>query len=126
MGLIREFSRDMNVVAEPRPSFGLPWSAMEAVLPDSGDGVIAVLTPRQLEIQSTDDPVAIEIWFRGMAFRFPAATRPLFQYLNDSSPVSIREFYQRFHDECGYEELRAFVADLVKHGIVVVHEPEMR
>ena len=51
---------------------------------------------------------------------FMRNSRPLFEFLNQRSTVSIGEFCSYFADTYEQDTLRMFLADTEKHGMIVI------
>jgi ribosomal protein L16 Arg81 hydroxylase len=121
--LLLKFSDALNAMAEPRPAYGLPWSATPDILPESDNCLVSVVAPRGMQVQQLPGTQTVQLEFYGKQFKFNDVTAPLFNYLSERAPISLLEFYRRFCDEFNQQQLRDFVSDLVKHGIVVLTEP---
>ncbi len=116
------FTQHWNDIAVARPCFSLPWSATPEVLPESGDSIIMLLAPRDLEMRMREDG-AIDIAFNGNVFTFAGAAKPLLSFFAEDLPASLSQFYQRFADQYEQETLRDFLVMMAKHGVVAIHDP---
>jgi hypothetical protein len=123
--VVERFVKVQRTMASPRPTLGLPWSATPQALPDAEDSVITFSTARGPEFENGAD--AINVVFNGKALTFSAAAKPLFDFLGASrhapGQVSVGDFCRHFSEEYERETLRQFLADLVKHGVIVLQEP---
>ena len=120
-GLLDRYLKFQRAMASPRPSLGLPWSATPQVLPDSDDAVITFATARELQFETAGN--AISTVFNGKTLTFAAAAQPLFDFLGSACQqrtVSTGDFYKHFSGEYERDTLRQFLADLVKHGIILI------
>jgi hypothetical protein len=121
-GVLDRFLKYQRAMTSPRPSLGLPWSATGQVLPDSENSVITFATSRGLELENGGD--ALHVVFNGKALSFATAAKPLFDFLDDAKgQASVGDFCSRFEAEYERDTLRQFLADLVKHGMIVLQAP---
>jgi ribosomal protein L16 Arg81 hydroxylase len=121
--LLDRFMKLQRAMASPRPSLGLPWSATPQALPGAEDSVITLATTRGLELQNAGD--VINIAFNGKVLTFASAAQPLFEFLRDRHRASVGDFCNHFATEYERDTLREFLADLVKHGLIVIQEPDV-
>jgi hypothetical protein len=120
--LLSKFINQLNAMAEPRPAFGLPWSATVDVLPEYEDWVVTVLAPRGLEVER-DEGTNVKVTFLGKELTFNEITAPLFECLREDVSMTLSDFYRKFEGEFQREQLVDFLSDLVKHGVIVLSEP---
>jgi ribosomal protein L16 Arg81 hydroxylase len=116
--LLPTFYRQLQQNTEPRAALGLPWTGTPDVIPPNGDTTIELANAYPLDIRHSLDSGTIEVTFRNNVFTFHDAVTPLFEFLEASHTVSTASFHDRFDDEFGHQELRTFIADLVKGGIL--------
>jgi hypothetical protein len=120
--LLQRFLRESTLRSEPRPALGLPWTATEAVLPEEDNYTLTFLPPRSLEVRHLKDTHKVEVDFRGQTFAFRDDAKLLLEFLVTMEPMPVAEFYRTFAESFDRDELRVFLADLVRHGIVWVRE----
>jgi len=120
---LKEFYHHINTTIEPRLELGLPWSATPQVLPPSGSYVIEMANSRPLEIEQRLESNTIEVGFRGTVLTFNDAVLPLLDFLETRRSIQIETFYENFDEKCGHEEVRVFLTDLIKNGILSLVEP---
>jgi ribosomal protein L16 Arg81 hydroxylase len=118
--LLDRFLKLQRAMASPRPALGLPWSATPQVLPESDASVITFATGRGIELENGNDTLSVA--FNGKALTFAAEAKPLFDFLAIQPHMSVGDFCNRFAAEYEHETLRQFLADLVKHGVIVVKD----
>ena len=112
--LVEEFLRDLDARSRPRPSFALPWGAMEAVLPPDGWRVRwSIARPARVE----DAGEEIAVVAKGRRWKFAAEARCAIEKLLSGQECSAADF-----DCAGIsaEDLRAFIQDLAANGLVAV------
>ena len=121
--LMTRFLDHLNATAETRPVFSLPWSATEKILPDSPKSLIRLLSQTGLH-PKPDGSGDVKLAFAGKELTFSDATAPLFEFLSVAAPISVADFCSRFENQFSTVDLRDFLADLARHGIIAVAEPE--
>jgi ribosomal protein L16 Arg81 hydroxylase len=121
-GLFERFMKLQRGMASPRPVLGLPWTATAQILPDSGATLLHRASLRPIEIENAGE--AINIDFNGKTLTFAAAARPLFEDIARRREFTIDEFCAHFSAQYEAETLRAFLADLVRHGLITVAPAE--
>jgi hypothetical protein len=117
-GLIDEFLSDMDAKSRPRPSFALPWSATQEVLPADGWRVRwsgdrgAAVTPGD-----ADDEIVVSA--NGRRWKFARASRPLLEILVSGRECDRTDLERASNGriECGV--IRAFVKELVINGLLI-------
>jgi hypothetical protein len=119
-GLLRQFYNAIELNTEPRPAFTLPWSATPGTLPNTDSGFILLTSSRPPQIRQGTESGMIEVGHRGRLLSFNAATEPLFEFLKANPRVQVRDFYNRFEERFGRDQLAIFVADLVKEGVAAI------
>ena len=107
--------------AATRPFFGLPWSATPRGVPDTNlsNYLIYMASPFGLGIRMTDEN-KVEVQFDREVFAFDASMLPIFEILENDTPFSIADFFQRFNGKLEHEELEGFLGKLINIGILIV------
>ena len=121
--LLQDFFRHRDGTAWPRYRFGLPWSAMSGILPDSECYLLNLALPRRLELTHRVQAAQVDLAFHGRVFTFHEATTSLFEYLVRSTPISISDFYTRFEAEFSHAQLTEFLTDLARYGLISLNSP---
>ncbi len=121
-GILQTFLRERAENADPRRWCGLPWSATPDAMPDSEDLSIVLAMPH-LKVRHPSGTNDIDFRFDGNTYTFPEETEPLLNSLLSDGRMSIRDFYAKWDDSFEREELRAFLSDLAKAGILTFREP---
>jgi len=116
--LLNDFYRHLNTMADLTPAVGLPWSATPDILPPSHSYVVCLASTRPLDIRHQPESGVVEVGVRGKILSFNEATLPLLKFLEETQGVAASVFYEKFGASYGHEELRVFLTDLVKHGIL--------
>ena len=122
--LLHEFVREMNRNALPRPAFALPWAAKPSVLPEDEQCVIAVNSPRRVELETNSNDASVELGLGGRVHTFAAEAHSFLQFILEHEPMTIASFYQQFAETHEREEVAEFLAELIGNGIVSVSEPD--
>ena len=108
------------------PKFGLPWSAMENVMPPSDSAVIRLASTNALQVYEIADTGLLRFYVDGKPVaEFRERVLSLCEYLIEATPLTVREFISHFQGMFGEATLRAFLRDLVVQDIVVVSELEL-
>jgi hypothetical protein len=123
--LIERFLDHLEATSDRRPRFSLPASATPEVLPDSDDSIITLGSPSGFRPKPGAEPGDIRIAFAGKELTFSDATLPLFDHLSQSAPLSVADFCRRFEHQFPAAELKEFLAELARHGAILVSEPEI-
>jgi len=118
--LLETFRHTMNGTARTRCMFGLPETATPQILPDSDSFVIALTTSRPPIVELSE---TVDVSLGGKVFHYDAATRPLFDVLAKCEGRSVAAFRAELSDAYTTEQVTAFLADLVRHGIIVLQQP---
>lgn len=117
--LFDDFLTSWDLDASPRRAFGLPWMAMENVVPELDATVIRVLARRRWKLRQSQNGSSVEIWTSGQRFEFDILTLPLLEFLNCSYRSTIGAFMERFEGDLGNrDQLRRFLGELAKVGLI--------
>ena len=120
--LLGTFLRESNAMAQTRPAFGLPWSAMPNVIPAS-DSCNIIFVPRQLDMQLNSGTGTVSVFALGSEFTFKAEAKEFIHWVFKNAPITLREFYKAFAGVTADQELAIFLVDAVTSGIIVLREP---
>jgi hypothetical protein len=119
-GLLERYFGEQDAQAEPRRAqLSLPWSAVsERFLPADGDVRVRLLAPRPLDFQIADG--VVEFCCHKKRWRFAADALPVLRRLASARPSSIYELCEASKERLDEQTVRAFLCELVRHGLVAV------
>ena len=115
-GLVDEYMADLDRRGTPRPSFTLPWSATEDILP-SGVWSVRWAGNRSVPVEMTADSIAVAV--DGRRWSFAPEARPLLELLLQGRECTEDDLF-RAAGELAPDVIREFVRELAENGLVVV------
>jgi ribosomal protein L16 Arg81 hydroxylase len=113
--LLENYFSDLDATAEPRASFGLPFSATSETLED--DSVLRINTPRQLDLKITDG--VLEFACNKKQWKFGKEALSVISALNERRTCSVSELCEIANEELDQKTVRMFLLELVVNGLVV-------
>lgn len=116
--LVDSFYSESDVQAEPRERLSLPWSATPAILPASPDLRVRLTASRLLDLKIADG--VVEFTSNKQRWRFAEAAAGMLTQLFERRICSVAELCEVAGGRLEEEMVRAFVAELVLHGLVVL------
>jgi hypothetical protein len=123
-GFLLGFEADSRSAVEPRPHFGLPWSAIGDLPALTGEVVIVPANRYPLRIEDSEDADAIEVFFDGNRLRFPPAMRDLFDRLFDGGSHRLSAFFEENQPEFEFKAIAMLLRELAVHGLIVFRDEE--
>jgi hypothetical protein len=118
--LLNEFVDAQDATAAARPKFSLPWSATDEVLPPTRQYIISLSVSRPLQIELSEETNSIDVSCDGKCLSFHESARSLFEYLTKRAPCSETTFMTECSETHSQDELREFIRELVRHGVVFI------
>lgn len=117
-GLLERFFDDFDASAEPRAHAGLPWSATSDVLPPTRHALVRLIAPRPLRLKIEDGVVG----FSALRKRWRLAEESLIvlRPLEERRTCSVAELYEAARGKLDEQVVRAFLRELILHGLVVI------
>jgi len=114
--LVMEYMEHLDTVSRVRPSFGLPWSATDEVIPRHESVQVHWTGSRVTGLEEKDGVIVLPIL--GRRWRFAAAARPILDRLIQSFDCTSEEL----EDISGLDRdvVRAFLRELAASGLVTV------
>jgi len=116
--LLDIYFRELDAMAEPRPSVSLPWSASVDGIPNESDAVVRLNAPRPLDLAVRDGILEFEC--NKKRWKFAAGALPLFRLLNTCRISTIAELCDETKDELDEKTVRTFLRELLVHGLVAI------
>jgi hypothetical protein len=118
--LVDEYMADLDCRSTPRPSFTLPWSATQDILP-SGVWRVQWAGCRSAPIETSADDLAVAL--RGRRWRFAPQAGPLLELLLCGRECTADDLF-RAAGELAPDVILEFVRELAENGLVVVRAEE--
>jgi hypothetical protein len=117
-GLLERFFDDFDASADPRAHAGLPWSATSDVLPPTRHALVRLIAPRPLRLKIEDGVVV----FSALRKRWRLAEESLvvLRPLEERRTCSVAELYEAARWKLDERVVRAFLRELILHGLVVI------
>jgi len=117
--LLERYFDELDAMAEPRARLSLPWSAAtpEAVLPDT-QARVRLLAPRPLDLKVVDG--VVEFSCHKKRWRFAADALVVLGRLSDGRACSVAELCEAARGRLDEDTVRAFLGELLRHGLVAV------
>lgn len=112
--LLTEYLAGLDSRTQPRPAFGLPWTATPDALP-AGNARVKWIVPRPVTWSESDG--AVRASCRGKEWTFAAAALPLLEALEQGGSATVDELAAFGLDR---ETVRAFVSELLDGGLVAL------
>ncbi|HEX8719015.1 MAG TPA: cupin domain-containing protein [Pyrinomonadaceae bacterium] len=114
--LVEKFYEDLDARAPGRARVELPWAATPSAAPPAGDVVVRMLAPRPLKFKASGG--AVEFDSLGRRWRFAEAAGPVLSALDSRRACTVAELCEAARGRVAEETVRAFVAELARHGLV--------
>ncbi|MBC7932679.1 MAG: cupin [Rubrivivax sp.] len=118
--LLERFYGDMDAQAESRARPNLPWGATPEMMPAAGCAIVRLVAPRPLKFEMAEG--AVEFSALKKRWRFAAAALVILRPLAERRVCTITELCDEARGVLDAETVRAFVRELLLHGLVSVSE----
>jgi ribosomal protein L16 Arg81 hydroxylase len=124
--VLERFFADCDANAQARPSMSLPWSATPEALPPSNEARVRLTAPRRLELESAatgeqgSEAEVIEFACHGKRWRFARSALAVLDPLNTGRVFSVSELCLAAGDTLAEQTVRAFLGELIRHGLVAI------
>ncbi|MDT5157411.1 MAG: hypothetical protein QOH51_1768 [Acidobacteriota bacterium] len=118
--LLEKFYEDLDAKAESRTRFELPWIATPGAEPPAPDAFVRLLAPRPLKLEAVGGVVEFECMRR--RWRFVEDALLVLRPLSKRRLCTVAELCEAARGRLQPETVRAFVAELARHGLVAVFE----
>ncbi len=116
--LLERYFAELDAMAEPRARLNLPWSATtESDLPGE-DARMRLLAPRPLDLKVESG--VVEFSCHKKRWRFAAGAMPILDRLASGRACSVAELRETAGEQLNEETVRAFLGELLRHGLVAV------
>jgi ribosomal protein L16 Arg81 hydroxylase len=115
---LTEFFREQDANAEPRPQLSLPFSATRALSPPSLDTVVRLAAPRPLAFDVDGDEMSFVC--NRKRWRFDARSLSVLRPLDARRVCTVAELCEAARGVLVEKVVRAFVGELIAHGLVAV------
>ncbi|HYP00028.1 MAG TPA: cupin domain-containing protein, partial [Pyrinomonadaceae bacterium] len=115
------FFAELDAQAEPRPHPGLPWTATAETLPPESDARVRLVAPRPLDLRVEDG--VVEFLCHKKRWRFAADAMLVLSRLADDGGArsrSVAELCEAARERLDEQTVRAFLGELLRHGLVAV------
>jgi hypothetical protein len=116
--LLERYFEHSDATRRPKPHFSLPWSSTIGGPPPDSRALVPLLTRRALHLRMDPEHPSLQFTFNGTTWRFPSATKVIYDTLGDGRAVSVEQLVAALSDAIGEKMARSFIARLVKEGIV--------
>ena len=118
--VIDDYFKERDAMAQPRNHPGLPWTVLSEALPP-GDGFsLQFAPPREVRLVDAPDGSSFSMKCLGREWRFAAEAKPIMELLIGNRTITFITLRDRTSATLGREQVRRFVAELVKEGFVVL------
>jgi hypothetical protein len=117
--LIEKYFESSDLKRETLPRFSLPWSATPEALPLDGGTLVRLRSRRtpKLRVDSTNH--FVQFTMQNQTWRFPVMMKVFLEAIKEGKTVSVDELIAVGRNSPGEAMSRAFIATLVKEGILV-------
>jgi ribosomal protein L16 Arg81 hydroxylase len=109
-------SSDLRRLTMPR--FSLPWSATPESLPVDGRTLVRLRSHRTVKLRLDSTNHFFEFSLQNQTWRFPVMMKVFLEALKDGQTISVDELIALGRNTPGETMSRAFIATLVKEGIL--------
>ena len=116
--LVDKYFETSDFRREAQPRFSLPWSAMPEALPLNGNTLLKLRSRRRLNLRLDPNNRVVEFTAQGRIWRFPVLMKVFLEAINNGDPISFDELMALGRNSPGEAMSRAFIATLVKEGIL--------
>lgn len=118
--LLERFLDEYDAAASARPYLSLPWSATTAALPDDREARVRFLAPRPLKLKAENG--VVEFSCLNKRWRFIEDAALVLRPLMERRTARVRELCEAALPRLDEQRVRAFLAELVREGLVAVVE----
>jgi hypothetical protein len=115
---LERFLEDFDAQAEPRAYAGLPWSATQDVLPDASGALVRLAAPRPLNLRVEDG--IVEFTARKKRWRLAEGALVVLRPLEERRICTVAELCEAARGKLDERTVRAFLRELIVHGLVVI------
>jgi hypothetical protein len=116
--LIDEYFEQSDLKRETLPRFSLPWSATPETLPLDGSTLVRLRSRRTVRLRMDATNHFFEFTLHGQKWRFPVIMKVFLDATREGQTISIDELVALGRNSPGEAMSRAFIATLVKEGIL--------
>ena len=121
--LLDRYEKESDVMAQSRPHFNLPWSAMLEALPPANDTLVRLTAPRPLDLKINSqhhDGKVVEFSCHGKRWRFAEDAIIILQLLADGHVHSVSDLCHVAKGKVEEQTVRTFLGELILHGLLAV------
>ncbi|HJR09588.1 MAG TPA: cupin domain-containing protein [Pyrinomonadaceae bacterium] len=119
---LERYFAELDAQAEPRARLSLPWTATAETLPADAHARLRLVAPRPLDLKVEDG--VVEFLCHKKRWRFAADAMLVLSRLADSGgdarSVSVAELCEAARERLNEQTVRAFIGELLRHGLVAV------
>lgn len=116
--LIDAYFEQSDLKRETLPRFSLPWSATPETLPLDGSTLVRLRSRRTVKLRIDATNHFFEFTLHGQKWRFPVIMKVFLDATREGQTISIDELVALGRSSPGEAMSRAFIATLVKEGIL--------
>ncbi|HZH91067.1 MAG TPA: cupin domain-containing protein [Pyrinomonadaceae bacterium] len=116
--VLERYFAELDAMAEPRARVNLPWSATADGVPPGKHARVRLLAPRPLDFKVADG--VVEFSCHKKRWRFAAGALVLLDRLAGGRECSVAELCEAAGEQLEEETVRAFLGELLRHGLVAV------
>jgi hypothetical protein len=116
--LLDRYFADLDRSALPRAQMSLPWSATAEILPSRVDALLRWTPPRPLDLRV--EAGVIEFACHQKRWRFAPGALVILKALESRRLCSLRELRELSGGQLEEQTVRAFLSELVQHGLLTV------
>jgi hypothetical protein len=116
--ILDRYERELDQNALPRAQLSLPWSATAEILPSTDDALLRWTAPRPLTLRV--EAGAIEFASHQKRWRFAPEALNILNALASRRVCSIRELCELSEGHLEKQTVRAFLSELVQHGLLAI------
>jgi hypothetical protein len=118
--LLERYFDEYDALAEPRARLNLPWDATPEALPASGNAPVHLLAPRPLKLEAAGGVVEFDCMKK--RWRFASDALLVLRPLAERRVCSVAELCEAARGKLEEQTVRAFIRELLQHGLVAVGE----
>jgi hypothetical protein len=118
---LERYFDELDAQAEPRARLSLPWTATAETLPEDDKARVRLLAPRPLDLRAEDG--VIEFLCHKKRWRFAADAMLVLSRLAEGGygrACSVAELCEAARERLDEQTVRAFLGELLRHGLVAV------
>jgi hypothetical protein len=120
--LVERFFADLDARATGRARVELPWLATPGAAPPAPTALVRLLAPRPLRLEAAGG--VVEFDSLGRRWRFAQDALLVLKPLAERRSLTVAELCEAARGRLACERVRAFVAELARHGLVAVEGGE--